>query len=112
MKTILHCIDTTGPGGAETVFSDLATRLPAEKYRSLAVIRGKGWVEGRAPDEGHSGQAGRPGIRRPDPVASSGFERLLLAGGLADRNTRGSDISRDGRYRTKGAFERPQIRGY
>lgn len=44
MKTILHIIDTTGPGGAETVFIDLATRLPADQYRSLVVIRGKGWV--------------------------------------------------------------------
>jgi len=44
MKTILHCIDTTGPGGAETVFIDLVTRLPAEKYRAVVVIRGKGWV--------------------------------------------------------------------
>ena len=44
MKTILHIIDTTGPGGAETVFIDLATRLPREKYRSVVVIRGKGWV--------------------------------------------------------------------
>ena len=44
MKTILHTIDTTGPGGAETVFIDLATRLPKEKYRSVVVIRGKGWV--------------------------------------------------------------------
>lgn len=44
MKTILHTIDTTGPGGAETVFIDLATRLPKDKYRSVVVIRGKGWV--------------------------------------------------------------------
>jgi glycosyltransferase involved in cell wall biosynthesis len=44
MKTVLHCIDTTGPGGAETVFIDLATRLPADKYRAVVVIRGKGWV--------------------------------------------------------------------
>jgi glycosyltransferase involved in cell wall biosynthesis len=44
MKTILHIIDTTGPGGAETVFIDLATRLPKEKFRSIVVIRGKGWV--------------------------------------------------------------------
>jgi glycosyltransferase involved in cell wall biosynthesis len=44
MKTILHIIDTTGPGGAETVFIDLATRLPKEKYRAVIVIRGKGWV--------------------------------------------------------------------
>ena len=44
MKTILHTIDTTGPGGAETVFIDLATRLPKDKYRSIVVIRGNGWV--------------------------------------------------------------------
>lgn len=44
IKTILHTIDTTGPGGAETVFIDLVTRLPKEKYRSVVVIRGKGWV--------------------------------------------------------------------
>lgn len=44
MITILHIIDTTGPGGAETVFIDLATKLPRDKYRSVVVIRGKGWV--------------------------------------------------------------------
>ena len=44
MKTILHIIDTTGPGGAETVFIDLATRLPKDKFRSVVLIRGKGWV--------------------------------------------------------------------
>lgn len=44
MITILHTIDTTGPGGAETVFIDLATRLPADQYRNVVVIRGKGWV--------------------------------------------------------------------
>lgn len=44
MKTILHIIDTTGPGGAETVFIDLATNLPEDKYRAVVVIRGKGWV--------------------------------------------------------------------
>ena len=44
MKTILHTIDTTGPGGAETVFIDLLTRLPEDKYRAVVVIRGKGWV--------------------------------------------------------------------
>jgi len=44
MKTILHTIDTNGPGGAETVFIDLVTRLPKDKYRSVVVIRGKGWI--------------------------------------------------------------------
>ena len=44
MKTVLHTIDTTGPGGAETVFIDLVTGMPADKYRSIAVIRTEGWV--------------------------------------------------------------------
>jgi len=43
-KTILHVIDTTGPGGAETVFIDLADKLRDKGYRSIALIRGKGWV--------------------------------------------------------------------
>jgi len=44
IKTILHVIDTTGPGGAETVFIDLVTGLPKDKYRSIVLIRGTGWV--------------------------------------------------------------------
>ena len=44
MKTILHIIDTTGPGGAETVFINLAQRLSRERYRSIVVVRGKGWL--------------------------------------------------------------------
>jgi len=44
MKTILHTIDTNEPGGAETVFIDLATNLPKEQYRSIVVISGKGWL--------------------------------------------------------------------
>ncbi len=43
-KTILHVIDTTGPGGAETVFIELADRLRECGYRSIVVIRGPGWV--------------------------------------------------------------------
>ncbi len=45
MKTVLHVIDTTGPGGAETVFVALAAGLDATEYRSLALIRGSGWVQ-------------------------------------------------------------------
>ena len=44
LKTILHVIDTTGPGGAETVFIDLIRGLDIEKYRAIVLIRGKGWV--------------------------------------------------------------------
>ena len=44
VKNILHVIDTTGPGGAETVFIELASRLPDDRYRPVVLIRGKGWV--------------------------------------------------------------------
>lgn len=43
--TILHAIDTTGPGGAETVFLDLAQHLAIEGYGTIAIIKGPGWVE-------------------------------------------------------------------
>lgn len=44
MIRILHSIDTTGPGGAETVFVNLATGLDPHKFKSFAVIKGEGWV--------------------------------------------------------------------
>ncbi|WP_347330101.1 glycosyltransferase family 4 protein [Marinimicrobium locisalis] len=43
--TILHAIDTTGPGGAETVFLDLAQHLTVEGFNNFAIIKGPGWVE-------------------------------------------------------------------
>ncbi|KZZ09846.1 hypothetical protein A3750_08470 [Oleiphilus sp. HI0079] len=43
-KTVLHVIDTTGPGGAETVFINLADGLRDKGFKSIALIRGKGWV--------------------------------------------------------------------
>lgn len=42
--TVLHLIDTTGPGGAETVFIQLADLMRTRGYRSVVVIRGEGWV--------------------------------------------------------------------
>jgi glycosyltransferase involved in cell wall biosynthesis len=44
MKTILHVIDTTGPGGAEAVFIQLADRIRQHGYRSVVLVRGPGWV--------------------------------------------------------------------
>lgn len=44
----LHLIDTTGPGGAETVFTQLAAhQLTSEGSHTLAMIRGDGWVNRR-----------------------------------------------------------------
>ena len=44
-QTIVHAIDTTGPGGAETVFLDIAQNLQLTGYDNLAIIKGPGWVE-------------------------------------------------------------------
>ncbi|MFI5233824.1 MAG: glycosyltransferase [Gemmatimonadales bacterium] len=44
MKTILHVIETVGPGGAETVFIQLATRDSTGEYRNVAALPGPGWV--------------------------------------------------------------------
>lgn len=43
MLTILHMIDTTGPGGAETVYVEMASHMEAGD-RSIPLIQGKGWV--------------------------------------------------------------------
>lgn len=38
MKTVLHVIDTTGPGGAETIFTELVLRLDPARWRALAAV--------------------------------------------------------------------------
>lgn len=45
MKNILHIIDTTGPGGAETVFLELVRSTADREVSSVALIRGPGWVQ-------------------------------------------------------------------
>lgn len=44
MIYVLHTIDTTGPGGAETVFVNIIRGLDPKRFRSFAVIQGQGWV--------------------------------------------------------------------
>ena len=44
MIRVLHVIDTGGPGGAETVFLQTATRLDPARFHSLAVVGGTGWL--------------------------------------------------------------------
>jgi glycosyltransferase involved in cell wall biosynthesis len=44
MIRILHTIDTTGPGGAETVFISLIKGLDHQKFDPTVIIRGSGWV--------------------------------------------------------------------
>ncbi|MGH8201352.1 MAG: glycosyltransferase [Steroidobacteraceae bacterium] len=42
--SVLHIIDTAGPGGAETVFLQTATRLDPARFQPTAVIGGAGWL--------------------------------------------------------------------
>lgn len=44
MLNVLHMIETGGPGGAETVFRELARGLDQTRFRSYAVIPEEGWV--------------------------------------------------------------------
>lgn len=44
MIRVLHVIDTGGPGGAETVFLETATRLDPTRFQSTAVVGGMGWL--------------------------------------------------------------------
>lgn len=42
--TILHTIEGSGPGGAETVLLELASRINPERYRSLAFLPHGRWL--------------------------------------------------------------------
>lgn len=40
-RTVLHLIESDGPGGAETVFADLVRRIEDENFHSIAVLPGR-----------------------------------------------------------------------
>ena len=42
--SVMHVIDTGGPGGAETVFFQIATGLDPARFRSVAVVGENGWL--------------------------------------------------------------------
>ena len=42
--SVLHVIDTGGPGGAETIFLQMVTGLDPARFRSVAVVGDKGWL--------------------------------------------------------------------
>jgi glycosyltransferase involved in cell wall biosynthesis len=44
MPNILHAIETTGPGGAETVVLNLLRSLEGSPYRSTVLLQGEGWL--------------------------------------------------------------------
>jgi glycosyltransferase involved in cell wall biosynthesis len=62
--TILHTIETAGPGGAETMLLDLASRLDNRRFRSLACLPEGRWLPKQLRDRGVptfviEGRAGR-----------------------------------------------------
>lgn len=54
MIRVLHVIDTGGPGGAETVFLQTATRLDPVRFQSTAVVGSMGWLAKQFQDRGIS----------------------------------------------------------
>jgi glycosyltransferase involved in cell wall biosynthesis len=54
MIRVLHVIDTGGPGGAETVFLQTATRLDPARFQSTAIVGGMGWLAQQFHQRGES----------------------------------------------------------
>src|SRR5581483_4255855 len=51
-RTILHTIETAGPGGAETVVLSLATRLNPQRFRSIALLPTNSWLAKKLRENG------------------------------------------------------------
>src|SRR5579862_863428 len=50
--TVLHTIETAGPGGAETVVLNLASRLDSNRFRSVALLPREDWLAERLRERG------------------------------------------------------------
>jgi glycosyltransferase involved in cell wall biosynthesis len=50
--TILHTIETAGPGGAETVVLDLASRLDSSRFRSIVLLPREDWLSRNLTERG------------------------------------------------------------
>jgi glycosyltransferase involved in cell wall biosynthesis len=59
--TVLHLIDTGGPGGAETVFHSLVTGLDPARWRSVAVVPVVDWLHGALVEHGVEPRLLEPG---------------------------------------------------
>lgn len=44
-RTLLHLVDTGGPGGAETIFLDLVRGLDDTEWRSVPVVPERDWLD-------------------------------------------------------------------
>ncbi len=50
--TVLHTIETGGPGGAETVLLNLASTLDGSRFRSLVLLTEDGWLRKKLQERG------------------------------------------------------------
>ena len=73
---VLHLIETTGPGGAETVFVELAKGLQRLGHRSFPVVHGRGWVQDALQAAGFDATP-RPLGRTPDLAFIRAIRRLV-----------------------------------
>src|SRR5262245_58989140 len=73
---VLHLIETTGPGGAETVFVELAEGLQRLGHRSFPVVHGPGWVQDALQAAGFAATP-RPLGRTPDLAFIRAMRRLV-----------------------------------
>ncbi len=48
MRNVLHLVETTGPGGAETVCLDVASGLDRSRWTSTLAVADRGWVHDEA----------------------------------------------------------------
>lgn len=53
MRTVLHLVDTTGPGGGEGIFLRLVDGLDPERWRSHTVVQRDSWVADALEERGH-----------------------------------------------------------
>lgn len=51
-RTILHTIETGGPGGAESVLLALASGIDNEQFRSIVLLPYMGWLGGKLQERG------------------------------------------------------------
>jgi hypothetical protein len=49
---VLHLIETSEPGGSETILSYIAKNLTPERYKSLVLVLREGWLTQRLRDQG------------------------------------------------------------
>ncbi len=71
-RTVLHLIDTGGPGGAETILLSVVTGLGPE-WRSVPVVPVRDWLHGALVERGVE-----PILLRPEELAGPAHLRTIL----------------------------------